>query len=399
VTDKATRRRVTREYEVVCGDAIDVLKTIPDNAVHACVTSPPFFRMRDYRSPSRVWGTWTGALGLEPSPALYIEHLVEVCREIRRVLRHDGSFWLNLGDTFSSRKSEGLRPKNLIGVPWRVALALQADGWWLRCDAILSKRNLLPEAATDRPTRSHEYLFLLTKSPTYFYDRVAVAEPLAKSNAQRTTVRYNTRERYGADNGGNSGLDRLAARMRAGEHSTRNRRSVWSITTRPYKGAHFAVMSESAVEPCVLAGTSARGVCPSCGAPWARVVERDQPHRAVEVGKNRRDGGLTAEHGMDRTGLSHMKYNEWLAAHPVRTTGWRPTCSCRASEPVPALVLDPFCGSGTTGVVALKHGRSFLGIDVSETYCEMARGRIAESIVEMRDDRETNVRAQSAAGR
>jgi DNA modification methylase len=289
-----------------------------------------------------------------------------VFREVHRVLRDDGTLWLNLGDTYAgywgnryAHKPFGkdrtpdsstppnkpsldfrrlpIKPKDLIGVPWRVALALQVDGWYLRSDVIWSKRNSRPESVTDRPTRTHEYVFLLSKSRRYFYDADAIKEPLAKCNAQRTTSHYGTAERYGAGNGGNGGLDALAARMRAGQHVRRNRRSVWTLSTRPYRGAHFAVFPPELVEPCIQAGTSERGCCETCGTPWRRTK---QPERSL--------------------------------------TGWEQGCKCEQHTPVACTVLDPFLGSGTTAAVAEQLGCRCIGIELNEKYCRLAADRFRQ---------------------
>lgn len=227
-----------------------------------------------------------------------------------------------------------------------------------------SKPNPMPESVRDRPTKAHEYLFLLTKQPRYFYDADAIAEPLAVTNAQRTTAHYDTTERYGAGNGGNGGLDSLAARMRLGDVSTRNKRSVWTVPTQSYKHAHFACFPEALIEPCILAGTSERGCCPECGAPWRRVVERESATPGQRVGylagTRTRNDGERAGHFTDARS---------------NTLGWEPTCTHDA-EPVPCTVLDPFSGAGTVGVVALRHGRNYIGVELNPEYVEMSRRRI-----------------------
>lgn len=277
---------MTQEFtlnRVEIGDCRVILPTLPEETFQCCVTSPPYWGLRDYGV--------AGQLGAEPTPDAYVANLLTVFREVRRVLREDGTLWLNLGDSYASggqsakggapsasstlkgnghrgggpklkalrpigvKQSSGLKPKDLVGIPWRVAFALQSDGWYLRSDIIWAKGNCMPEAVTDRPTKSHEYLFLLSKQSRYYYDADAIAEPLADANAQRTTDHYDTAARYGADNGGNSGLDGLASRMRSGEHTKRNKRSVWHVNPKPYIGSHFAVMPEALAQPCILAGS------------------------------------------------------------------------------------------------------------------------------------------------
>jgi DNA modification methylase len=371
-------------------------------------------------------GAWRGTLGLEPTPEMYVRHLVEVMREVRRVLRVDGSLWLNLGDSYAGswgnqgRKAgrgsqrpvngpmlspvhdgrypdrgsntgavpPGLKPKDLVGIPWRVAFALQADGWWLREDIIWSKKNCMPESIRDRCTRSHEYLFHLAKSERYYHDHVAIREP----EASASTARY----AYAADDGriNKGGAYReafdgdddhgLMGRSQTGmpqvpTDGKRNRRSVWSIATKPYKGAHFAVFPPALVEPCVLAGTSERGACASCGAPWARVVSRKREAERVEEydGKH---AGADPQAAARRMLLSVKKARDAGADHdnPFQsgvTTGWRQDCRCGA-DPVPCVVLDPFAGSGTVGEVCAQHGRSFVGLDLKPEYLELARKRL-----------------------
>jgi DNA modification methylase len=341
-------------------------------------------------------------LGLESSPAAYVERLVEVFREVRRVLADDGTAWLNLGDAFASnwgagakrdsswwstksgdaegkgwgdvetalppnqfnhRRSDRLKVKDLMGLPWRAAFALQDDGWYLRCDVIWSKSNPMPDPTKDRPTRSHEYVFLLTKKSRYYYDAEAITEALADANAQRTTDHYTTAGR-GPRDGGNKGLDTLAARMRSGEHARRNARSVWTIATQPFAEAHFAVMPEALARKCVLAGSSEAGRCSKCRVPHTRIVEEERAPRGDSFG--RKD---VAEYDHGQAGTP---YEQVVAS---RTVGWSPGCNCGA--PVePDVVLDPFCGSGTTGAVAVAAGRSFVGVELNPAYVEMAERRI-----------------------
>ena len=246
------------------GDALEILKTLPDEHVQTCVTSPPYWGLRDYGVP--------GQLGLEPTPEEYVARMAAVFREVRRVLREDGTLWLNLGDSYAAvgngigsgkqltnigsfmpAKSAppGLKPKDLVGIPWRVAFALQADGWYLRSDIIWAKPNPMPESVTDRPTRAHEYLFLLSKSARYYYDAEAIAEASV------------------SDHPSGNGYARPEAISRGGRGQSekwsniggsRNRRSVWTVATQPYPEAHFAVFPPKLIEPCVLAGAPSGGV-------------------------------------------------------------------------------------------------------------------------------------------
>ena len=329
--------------------------------------------------------------------------MVFVFQEIRRVLKDDGTLWLNLGDSYwggkgqsgsggaekqaernergeslnrsyqtlggskQTRPTDGkhptIKPKDLIGIPWRMALALQADGWYLRSDIVWAKPNPMPESVTDRPTKSHEYLFLLSKSPKYFYDSEAVKEP---GTGRETFYR--------------SGKRLEQCRNDAGKHNTepattRNRRDVWTINTKPFKGAHFAVMPEALVEPCVLAGTSEYGNCAVCGASYVRQVERAKPP-TMEM-SDRFDDGVMNGSPKKKVG---RKYQEWLDTNPPTATVWVKTCECETNEVVPALVLDPFTGSGTVAVVANRLGRNFVGTELNPEYAEIARERITNAI-------------------
>jgi DNA modification methylase len=393
---------------LICGDAPDVLATLPAGTAHACVTSPPYWGLRDYGVPPRVWdgapdcrhrwepahrgefcgrcGAWRGCLGLEPTPDLFVEHLVAVLREARRVLRDDGTLWLNLGDSFAasrtyqvpanigrdsgtsvgSRVPPNLKPKDLIGIPWRVALALQEDGWWLRSDIVWEKPNAMPESVNDRPTRSHEFIFLLSKSRRYFYDAEAVREPDKGGRAGNGYVRPQ-RLSYGGESaprGQDEGWVGGAGR---------NRRSVWTVATQCFKGAHFATFPEGLVEPCILAAT-APTACSVCGAPWRRIVES----KRLIAGESAPSGRQSAGEGL-RTGRAGSP--SWVHAGKVlnhrETVGWEP--SCRHDDPGSrCVVLDPFAGMATTGIVAERLGRDFIGVELSPTYAQMARARLAE---------------------
>ena len=271
---------------ILVGDCIASMRTLPERSVQTCVTSPPYFGLRDYGHD--------GQIGLEPTPDAFVAKLVEVFREVRRVLADDGTLWLNLGDSYAAQrggthqpaetlaggkggKTEdgervnrdrfdgynptrnataiGLKHKDLIGIPWRVAFALQADGWYLRQDIIWHKPNPMPESVQDRCTKAHEYIFLLSKSARYFYDIKSVMEPVASGTVARLSQPTISQQ---------VGSDRVPGKtngnMKAvGSTETRNRRSVWTVTTKPYSGAHFATFPPDLIEPCILAG------CPSGG--------------------------------------------------------------------------------------------------------------------------------------
>lgn len=416
---------------VLVGDASERLRELPASSVQTCITSPPYFGLRDYGHE--------GQIGLEPTVEAYVASLVKVFREVRRALRDDGTVWLNLGDSYHgggysnhringeewlevhggdrrrSRQQDriradlGLKPKDLVGVPWRVAFALQADGWYLRSDVIFSKPNPMPESVTDRPTKAHEYVFLLTKSPRYFYDHLAIREPHTPISEARAQRKRSDNHKWSDGPGGQT----LATDMAHALHPAgRNKRSVWTITTGSFPGAHFAVMPTALVEPCVLAG-SPRQACEGCGAPWRRVTERGvaalresarpQARRAAQLAT---EAGLTDEHlaaaravGVADAGQAQATQNginaqrtQQLAGEAkvalggyfrefvgvqARTTGWEPSCHHPDATVGRSLILDPFTGSGTVGVVAAWHGRDFVGVELNDHYAAMAEARIA----------------------
>lgn len=257
------------EFQIITGDALQSLKVMPDGSVDCIVTSPPYWGLRDYGHE--------GQMGLEPTPEAYVSNMVAVFREVRRVLKPTGTLWLNLGDSYAGyhgnknaaydaapsnkggyfenqRKTlvnhNGIKNKDLIGIPWRVAFALQADGWYLRSDIIWHKPNPMPESVTDRCTKAHEYLFLLTKAERYFYDHEAIKEPSVSDHSSGNTSRSNNQQEWRSGFGTSVPWE---------QRPTRNRRDVWTIPTKPFKGAHSAVMPEALVEPCILAG------CPDGG--------------------------------------------------------------------------------------------------------------------------------------
>lgn len=383
------------DFNIINGDCLDVLKTIESESVQCCVTSPPYFGLRDYGTADweggdaecdhkapQVWAADSGDLGerghvlnanevkamrrhgpnctkcgavridrqigLEATPALFVAKMVEVFDEVRRVLQPDGTLWLNLGDSYASnwpcnrrnvvgsgslengkRESRpprgigsGIKDKDLIGIPWRVAFALQEAGWWLRQDIIWAKPNPMPESVTDRCTKAHEYIFLLTKSQKYYYDNEAIKEPCVYDDPRMYNEFEPARPERGfvgsATRGGGplnkANRDRSLPRNRNGitgsldefDGVTRNKRSVWTVTTQPYSEAHFATFPPKLIEPCILAGS--------------------------------REGDI---------------------------------------------VLDPFNGSGTTGLVSLRHRRRYIGIELNPEYIELSKRRLAEIQVKL----------------
>jgi DNA modification methylase len=622
------------------GDAPAVLRALPAGSVHTVITSPPYWNLRDYQTggweggdpdcehgvrrwdgPKQTQGAQSGhagaadklaravcgtcgarrvdaQIGLEESPEAYVAALVAVFREVWRVLRDDGTLWLNLGDSYAAHgrmvtdapphkdlaaasarhkngpsvgRVFGFPRKGLMMIPSRVAIALQDAGWTLRSDIIWSKPNPMPESVRDRPTRAHEYVFLLSKGPRYFYDATAIAEATTeppKRCGKNSRANVDRDQAHGTKKQDAIGLRRYAGfndRYDFGNpNPTRNRRSVWEIATEPFSGSvqtsrrervapgdadgdtkritspdcpvhgdragraatgfdggraadwssrtvrsdagpdlgplfasaptgptpgegsaaqssdlprlpcapsatgrsngsrrtdpgsatsppctpsdettgrtghtsaspasaaphpdmpesstspdgsdarspgqtlvgtagkssrvppectcelyreitqetsHFATFPTKLVEPCLLSGTSARGCCPACGAPWVRVVET--PQYPKELRARPGDLGVKVGYGdpMVNTTGTGQKMQDWRDAHPPVTTGWRAGCACDAGDPIPAVVLDPFAGACTTGLVARKHGRSFIGIELSEAYCRMARERLGQ---------------------
>ncbi|WP_370601143.1 site-specific DNA-methyltransferase [Pseudomonas nitroreducens] len=345
-------------HQIMVGDCLELLRAMPDDSVHTCITSPPYFGLRDYGMAAQI--------GLEQTPAEFVARLVEVFREVRRVLRYDGTLWVNMGDSYASiaggyapegsagkhdvvsratrgavRRGQrrmppsGLKQKDLIGIPWRLAFALQDDGWYLRQDIIWHKPNPMPESVRDRCTKAHEYLFLLSKSPRYYFDREAIAEPLAPASVTRLAqagweeqqgsarIPGKTNGTMKAVGGSRSKRNSFARETKntPGTHgqkaqhrpdrpdidysATRNKRSVWSVPTAGFKGAHFATFPLDLIRPCVLAGAPRGG-----------------------------------------------------------------------------LVLDPFGGAGTTGLVAMQEGRRSVLLELNPQYAAIADARLATAWIE-----------------
>jgi len=394
--------------------------------VQMCVTSPPYFGLRDYGTSSWAGGDvdcthsismptkWNdpkrgtsvlrpevshrggdashchlcGAkrvdlqIGLEETPEQYIEAMVDVFRCVRDVLADDGVIWVNIGDSYAARYRQsgaehagaltrsskgvltdivrdrpvGLKEKDLIGIPWMLAFALRADGWYLRQDIIWHKPNPMPESVQDRCTKAHEYIFLLSKSQKYFYDNEAIKEPAHttdESNRDRDASRLN-----------NTPDRTRMAGLQTNHYEMKNKRSVWTVNTKPYSGAHFAVFPEELIEPCILAGTSQRGHCPKCNVRWSRQIE----HTNMVLNKTDRNTNRGTRIGTSGTMIS--------AAKNI-TTGWKSNCNC-GIDPVQDVVLDPFMGSGTTAQVAQQLGRQYLGCELNENYKALQDKRVAQ---------------------
>lgn len=393
-------------------DVRETLRALPENSIHMVATSPPYWGLRDY-------GTGDAQIGLEQSPDEYIEQLVEVFREIARVLRPDGTVWLNLGDSYigGGRAGsnpeyhakhtmfgktvdeaehgkfglpqpipEGMKAKDMAGIPWRVAFALQADGWYLRAAAPWIKRNVMPEPVTDRPANGTEFIFLLAhpeSKGSYFYDIDA--------------VRKETRNRRNTD-----WFFESASEVAAGEQTVvvadDGTPLAFASNPKSYKGAHFAVWPPSLVAPMVLAGTSAEGCCAECGTPWKRRRGRPckecgafiptQGNACPECGHRndwKAERGISEEFGTVDWSSSGRATPRKLGAsgkqggvpaQGVIYDGWEPGCDCGSDEKTRPVVLDPFSGSATTGLVALQQGRDYIGCDLNADYLDMAEARI-----------------------
>jgi DNA modification methylase len=468
---------------ILIGHVLDKLRDLPGESVHMCVTSPPYYGLRAYGTEPQVWGgepnclhswqtethtidnnngngsntpqvafnkvsrysrietgfchcgAWRGDLGLEPTPWQYIEHLVLVFREIKRVLRRDGTCWVNIAGSYSSGgratydtdkklpQRAGMsrrrlvntaplcpcdcsacgicliysmarilryKPKDRIDIPALFALAMVADGWWDRSEVVWAKKASMPESVTDRPSCAHEKIFLLSRSVRYFYDAEAVKETAEYPDGPNAPAAI--KSPYGQGFTRRAALivtdDRKETRtdrrhrspipggqsMQKKPNGKRNMRNVWHLGPEPFSLAHFAVYPTEIPRRAILAGTSAKGVCPKCEAPWVRVVERKDhgittsPVYAVAASGGAQSGGV------DRCRLGHG--GKFVGE--MVTIGWGPSCSCEAGEPRPAVCCDPFLGSGTTALVADQLGRDCIGIELNQAYAKMAECRIVD---------------------
>jgi DNA modification methylase len=340
-----------------------------------------------------ICGSWRGAYGLEPTPEMYVDHTIEILREIRRVLRKDGVVFWNIGDSYAGSgmgaanypgdypkqnsntgtlavkgrkayKDNIIKPKDLCLIPFRVAIAAQTDGWWVRSVIIWNKPNPMPESATDRPTESHEYILMLTKSAKYYWDADAVRMPIAESTIGRGKV----------DFGGAKGRDYQPT---ADDPNYRAGNEQWGRTYE-YKGgypeAHFAVFPEKLPETCIKAATPEVGCCSKCGKPWERMVE-------VSGGnyQERKAKGVGGPYNL-RPELMNEAAKLGSLGSVSKTLGWQSTCKCNA-ESVPSVVLDPFAGAGTTLWVAKKLNRKAVGYELSEEYCQLIKERNSQQVL------------------
>ena len=481
--------------QIFCGDVMEEIKKITDSSVDCIITSPPYYGLRDYGTASWEGGNKAcdhalpnyerdsknpevvghmlrhdmgnchkcGAkridsqVGLEDTPEKYINKLVEVFRECRRILKPTGVCWLNLGDSYEGNNSrasnggragfgverggvyfkggQGLKPKDQMLIPHRVAMALQDDGWWVRDTIIWSKPNPMPSSCEDRCTNAFEYVFQLTKNQTYFFDNVAIKE-------ECVTCDDSNRDRDNSKLNNTPGRAKMKG-LKTNNYLMRNKRNVWTIATQPFKEGHFAVMPEELVRQCILAGSSEKGCCPDCGEPWVRIIEsnqikRERPNEYIkrngekgtgnsinqtiagvetktigweancecglkynskykgkEIGQNPQGftctGSIEKERGASKRMAVELYPNDPKAQREyikqvhdhggikhVVFKGFESNCACDKKEPVPCIIFDPFFGSGTVGVVARKLGRDFCGCELNAEYIKMAKRRIAK---------------------
>lgn len=374
-------------WQLINSDVIEGLRRLPDASVHCVVTSPPYLWQRDYGVD--------GQIGLESSVEEYILRLISVFAEVRRVLRPDGTLWVNLGDTYANdtkwggrsgeknadsaaggyqgqrkKRRSGLPPKSLMMIPARFALAMQRADWILRSEIIWHNPIKKPESVQDRPSNDYEKVFLFAQRPRYYYDAEAVKQPCSPK-----TLTVNTNPVKGDGNG--SAGERLNVYMESNGRyhpETRNLRSVWSICSEPNSANHYAAFPSALASICIQAATSEYGCCVACGAPWPRVVEKTK-------GTPKSFQGSSFTNGKTQAAVNEMK-PVGLGPRTMRTEtkGWKPSCKCNEwGEQNPCVVLDPFAGTSTTGVAALRLGRRFIGIELSPAYAEISERRLRET--------------------
>lgn len=367
-------------------DAMTLLKALPDNYVNCIVTSPPYFGLRDYGVE--------GQIGLEATPREFIETLVILFREARRILRHDGTLWVNMGDSYANddkwggstsgkhanglhgntgigrtKRHTGFAPKNMLMMPARLAIALQDDGWILRSEIVWHKPNPMPESVADRPTKSHEMVYLLAKSERYYYDAEAIREPSARPGDIQTFGGNKGRNYTPAESDPNfrNGHHQWGRTIEVGEN--RNKRTVWTVNTEPTPFAHFATFPQKLIEPMILAGCPST-VCACCGAPHERVVEIE------------RDNYKTFNHPVRTGGAMSGGVGKNFPDVTRTDKGFKATCTCSAGTRA-GIVLDPFMGSGTTALVARRLNRQYIGSELNIEYAEIARRRLSEAYTPM----------------
>lgn len=385
----------------IIGNNVDSIKKMVADGVkvHTIITSPPYYGLRSYLDENHP--NKDQEIGLEESPEDFINNLVSVFRECKDLLADDGVLWVNIGDSYYNyrpgigqkvtkqsiagdkvtefddspkrgNRLQGYKEKDLMGIPWELAFALRNDGWHLRQDIIWSK-NGMPESVRDRCTKSHEYIFMLTKKPHYYFDNEAIKTPSKSqdnSKRDRDTTKLNNV----------SGRTRMAG-LTKNDYSMANKRSVWEVNTVPYKEAHTAVFPPKLIEPMILAATSEKGHCPQCGNRWHRKVERIAGESSecpkTQLSHEARGGTGIPSGTVGKSGSGRID------GYSV-TLGWEPSCEC-GCDPVPDVVFDPFFGSGTTGGVAAAHGRNWIGCELNDEYASLHESRIKDIVSSMID--------------
>lgn len=381
------------------------------------VSSPPYYALRDYGV--------VGQLGLEKTPEEFIANMVKVFREAWRVLRDDGTLWVNIGDSYAStggksrtnsinthrgggpdtkniqrdrKPPSNLKNKDLIGIPWMLALALRADGWYLRQDIIWSKPNPMPESISDRCTKAHEYIFLLSKRGKYYFDPIAISEPCSASTHARISqdvAKQKGSARAAAKiNGPMKAVSRKLAAPGSGTKNnssfdaamsllstTRNKRSVWTITTQSFSEAHFATFPTKLPMECIKAGTSEYGCCSECGAPYSRILEASDRYAEI-LGTGYHDHSQDAALGNAQNrgrNMQHKMRDAGMYTAEYVTKGWSKACKCEGSI-VPCRVLDPFMGAGTTALAARLLSRNYSGLELNPEYIVISEKRLSNEL-------------------
>lgn len=425
------------------GSSLDVLKTFPNDFIDCCITSPPYWCLRDYGVK--------GQLGLEKTPEEFITKLADIFDEVKRIMKPTGTFWVNIGDSYANNGSGGygktvgrdkstlqgkmppigtmittkkipllLKPKDLVGIPWMLAFELRRRGWYLRQEIIWNKPNPMPESVTDRCTKSHEQIFLFSKSKKYYFDVEAIkttvksehkningapGQPKHSMNQPRLNKKfrpngivrdrlldYDSKEKKLRPNTSRGEFEKESYIPEPSGKA--NKRSVWTVPTQSFKEAHFATFPEKLIEPCVLAGTSEHGCCSECGKPYERIVEKETAfqsgsgkakipmgwHQSGSLRHASKDVRINSGKNVDSIQSNSGEYD--IRMGPVnssKTTGWKSTCKCK-SKIKPPIVLDPFMGAGTTAMLSKKKMRDYIGIELNKKYISIAEKRLYKEL-------------------